>query len=241
MKPLSPNAMEAYNKKDPKVNIDFEIIIQCELEELHYLMDEILLVPQEAFKKYGSAAFRIQMYEELLNLPTPIEEFDAQESLEEARKDLDKLCRAVPAASRACIEALSMAYAVLGMLSAGDLESGDHQKVFTLMTASMMKGAAIARLPGSESSGDVLRAYERKRKQHLSDAGKRGAVVRFAPFQELKDWALGHAAKMKDDDMTIARKLSTKLPPHLANVSKDPTRVIYDAIRASGKPASRNA
>ena len=69
-------------------------------------------------------------------------------------------------------------------------------------------------------------------RQRLSEAGEQGAAAKKQKFKPLIDWALLQAKSMKDQDVDIARKLSARLPHHLANVSKNPQRLIYDALRA---------
>ena len=72
-------------------------------------------------------------------------------------------------------------------------------------------------------------------KKMLSAAGLQGAESRNIPFTALKDWALKEAEKMRGDERGIARKLSARLPNHLAAISKDPMRLIYDTLRAKRK------
>lgn len=69
-------------------------------------------------------------------------------------------------------------------------------------------------------------------RQKLSKAGEQGAAAKNQKFKALTDWALSQAKGMKDQDIDVARKLSALLPQYLANVSKNPERLIYDALRA---------
>lgn len=73
------------------------------------------------------------------------------------------------------------------------------------------------------------------RKINLSNAGTKGAVTKHAGFRELKAWALEKAKTMRCSQQQIALKLSFDLPDHLKNVSKDPKRLIYEALRLSKK------
>lgn len=75
------------------------------------------------------------------------------------------------------------------------------------------------------------RANERRRIK-LSDNGKKGAQSLHGPKKELKAWALSQAMSNRGSHKDIARKLATQIPKHLADTSKDPARLIYDALRA---------
>ena len=77
----------------------------------------------------------------------------------------------------------------------------------------------------------IARHSDSKRKS-LSEAGKRGASVKHQSIRALKEWALEKANGMRGSDRDIARKLSTELPVHLAEVSNDSMRLIYDTLRA---------
>ena len=74
------------------------------------------------------------------------------------------------------------------------------------------------------------------RKKMLSMAGMLGAKSRHRPYAEIKEWALTKAAGMRGPHTDVARKLSAQLPAHLADASKDPERLIYDALRMPAKP-----
>ena len=66
----------------------------------------------------------------------------------------------------------------------------------------------------------------------LSKAGKQGAKSKNAPFEAIKRWGIHNAAGLKAHDKKIALDLSRQLPEHLVGISKDPSRLIYDALRA---------
>ena len=83
---------------------------------------------------------------------------------------------------------------------------------------------------------DTRNDNDKRRKEMLSAAGRQGATVRNQQYQELKAWARKKAEGMKDPQRDIARKLAARLPLHLADVSKEPERLIYDALRSSAKP-----
>lgn len=68
-----------------------------------------------------------------------------------------------------------------------------------------------------------------------STSGKKGGVQKNAPYATLKAWALKEAANMRGSDKDVAKDLFKTLPVHLADVSEDPQRLIYDTLRASKK------
>lgn len=78
--------------------------------------------------------------------------------------------------------------------------------------------------------------HEEMLRQDAAHHGKAGAKVRLGPVNELKNWALSEAEKMQGADMAIARRLGQKVPQHLANVSVDPQRLIYEALRTRRRP-----
>ncbi|QJC57151.1 hypothetical protein HC248_02467 [Polaromonas vacuolata] len=70
----------------------------------------------------------------------------------------------------------------------------------------------------------------------LSRQGLAGQEVRHRKTRELKLWVFSMAASMRDHHAGIARKLSAQIPDHLACVSKNPERFIYDALRTRRTP-----
>lgn len=96
--------------------------------------------------------------------------------------------------------------------------------------------AAVNAIPqaiqaGMEAGGRAL----------VSSAGRKGASKKHAPARELKEWALQEGAKMRGTHMDIAKHLSQRVPPHLATVSADPKRFIYDTVRQQKKQAAPKA
>ena len=75
----------------------------------------------------------------------------------------------------------------------------------------------------------------------VSSAGKKGANKRHAPSRELKEWARQESAKMRGTHMDIAKNLSQRVPQHLATVSTDPKRFIYDTVRQQRKQTAPKA
>ena len=69
------------------------------------------------------------------------------------------------------------------------------------------------------------------RKAMLSDAGKHGGEQRRKPYDAIKQWALRAAVDMRGSDRQKATRLAAMLPAHLADISENPERLIYDALR----------
>jgi hypothetical protein len=88
----------------------------------------------------------------------------------------------------------------------------------------------------AEAVEDRLRRLSEDRARKAATAGSLGARAKNARYEKLKIWALEKASTMSGDDKGIARKLFKELPSHLFNVSGDPERLIYDALRARKKP-----
>lgn len=69
----------------------------------------------------------------------------------------------------------------------------------------------------------------------LSKEGKKGAYAKHQGISRLKQWAVLEAQTARGADKEISRRLALRIPAELADASKDPERVIYDAIRATRK------
>lgn len=65
---------------------------------------------------------------------------------------------------------------------------------------------------------------------HKKKIGNKGRQTRNEPKRELKAWALEQASSMKGTDREIAKKLSARLPAHLAGASKNPEQLIYRTL-----------
>jgi hypothetical protein len=61
--------------------------------------------------------------------------------------------------------------------------------------------------------------------------GKVGGQLRHQETQKLKTWALTEAATMQQQHRDIARILAQRMPDKFITASKDPERLIYDALR----------
>ncbi|MDP2768557.1 MAG: hypothetical protein Q8O81_01845 [Giesbergeria sp.] len=81
--------------------------------------------------------------------------------------------------------------------------------------------------------------FEREaRSLKLSEGGKKGAQVKHQGISKLKQWAVSEAQGARGADKEISRQLALRIPSDFDAVSKDPERVIYDAIRAARKSKS---
>lgn len=68
-----------------------------------------------------------------------------------------------------------------------------------------------------------------------TSAGTQGGKNRAEKYDKLRTWALNESKNIKDSDQNIADALLGQIPKELKNISKDPWRFIYDALRQSNK------
>ncbi len=94
-----------------------------------------------------------------------------------------------------------------------------------LFSYSVLLSAIDAQIEGMKSS----------KIESLSAAGLMGAMSRKNRYEPIKQWALGKAGNMRGAHKQIARQLSAALPNHLADISDDPERLIYDTLRTNRK------
>ena len=73
-------------------------------------------------------------------------------------------------------------------------------------------------------------------RSELAAAGARGADAKHAKTRALKEWAVKNACASRASDREISRALAAKLPAEFVDVSVDPERLIYEALRATRKP-----
>lgn len=115
------------------------------------------------------------------------------------------------------------------LLRAKNRKASKKERFMSLLCAAREQGALEGMLIGAHFDQTAL-------KRAFSDFGKKGAQTKNQPTEDLKTWALAQAAGMRDQDIAIARKLSAQIPEHLAGISKNPERLIYDALRAQRAP-----
>jgi hypothetical protein len=193
------------------------------LKDVEYLILEVAQIPKSALIEYGSAGF-----ESIILMQTEREA--------EAALRLDKLCSMAPGIPRGCVQMLSGAFVLLVLLvSEDELESMDEAGfAYTFMEATHSAGMGEALLPASPFSA------AQTNKRLFAEAGLKGAQVRHKRSKELKEWALAEAAKFRRSDKGIARKLANSIPSHLADVSIDPVRLIYEALQKEIKSKKRS-
>lgn len=194
------------------------------LEEVKYLILEVAEIPESALIEYGSVGFECFSYS--------LTEFKAEEALK-----FDKLCSMAPGIPRACVEKLIYAFQLLTPLVCGDncksIDEEDFALLFMEASRSVGMGEVLLpTLPFSEAE---------KNRRLFAEAGLKGAEIRHKPYRALIGWALAEAAKLRGSDKDISRRLANSIPSHLANVSKEPDRLIYEALRKerASKKASR--
>lgn len=79
---------------------------------------------------------------------------------------------------------------------------------------------------------------DESRRSMFADSGAKGAKARSDKYESMKNWARERAGNMHGSHKQIARKLSTELPEHFADISHDPERLIYDTLRAPTRMAA---
>lgn len=194
------------------------------LDEIHFILDSVIKMPDEVFRVYGLSGFTSQMYAEV------IADSGAKAQSDSANDHFKVLCQSVPMVPVEAVKAISMAYAAVSFLQDSRADyPGDEDAMRTLLESSKMMGMAMGFIAADPKTSDATR------RKMLSSAGRDGARARHKKTAELKEWALKEAKNIKKDDADIARALLEKVPHHLADASKDPERLIYDAIRLDRK------
>ncbi|MDO8264641.1 MAG: hypothetical protein Q7T21_15655 [Gallionella sp.] len=213
------------------MDIEIETIAREELNEWNWIIDEVLKIPDHIFRECGSAAFSIAAGEDAAALPEGSLDLDHATFLNDARERFTRLCEAAPHVSPDCIRWLSMGCTTISTLFDDRFEPRTTADVIrTLMSTSTAKGMVIASLPKTQEDADVISRHQHRKM--LALAGQKGAKIRNQPYADIKEWALKEASSMRGADRDVARKLSAQMPLHLADASKDPMRLIYEALRA---------
>ena len=198
-----------------------------EMQDILWFID-LLAIPDEIMDGLPVAFFSDVVGE---NVPPGLEH-----EFEKLRRRFEALCDSMPHIPRQCLKSLGYACATLSFIS-HDFEEGKltiKNGLLNLTTAAMSKGSAFSLHP--KAVGYLFEKYQAKRKAVLSEAGRQGATVKNLPHKLVKTWALGEAKEMRNAHMDIARNLAARLPAHLADISKNPERLIYDALRSPIKP-----
>lgn len=203
------------------------------IKEMNHLIDELFEFPKDVFAEVGTSALSVKVCEAAKDYPE-----HGNLDGHRAEADFQKLCDSVPNIPVEAVMAISLAYA--GVIVCFDDRNNEKQSeasvIRTLLSASKLVGMAIGVIVESPMT------HEAKRRQALSEAGKLGAQAKHRKPGELKDWAISQAAQLRGADAVVARRLAAKLPIELADVSKNPERLIYDALReAKRTPDSKPA
>ena len=132
------------------------------------------------------------------------------------------------AAPRVPPNAMDFYFYAWAILSADAPHRARH-RISDLALAIFLGGMAVGRADATSAGAAEL-------SKALSRFGAVGGVVRHEGTAALKEWALNKAATMKGSDKDKARELRAQLPAEFESVSKDPERLIYDALMAARKP-----
>lgn len=223
------------------MDIDVLELISEEAKNLERLADE-MGIPSDIQSECLTAYFGIVLYKNMKTLsPTELEGAGISEAviIEGATRSANgfkRLCNSVPNIPVEALEYLGMAcgsfYGGFKHLFEVDSAEISHSEVSLLMEVAAMRGAALGSLGMMKVEMRELNKADLRKKQ-LSKFGAKGGAAKSQPFETLKRWALATAKSMHQDDMTISRLLSAQIPSHLGDISKNPQRVIYDALRAN--------
>ena len=202
--------------------------------ELNECIDKTFQIPDEVLRECGTSVFMValQSHAEFNNKYEDISGSTFEEFSRIEHEKLDRLYRSVPGVPKEAVNLICMAYSAVSIcFDKRSKPPSDEDAMKTLMTASMVMGMAMGMVCADPGTKDAVRT------KALSMAGKLGAEIRHGPSSQLKMWARGEAKTMRGSDIDVAKILSAKIPAHLADVSKDPQRLIYDALRAASKNA----
>ena len=198
---------------------EIDALAMSELDDLHHIIFDIIKIPEDVFKECVHSAMMLRSAERIGQLPT-------QKTIER-EQDFARLCAAAAPLPEVVVSTLGCTYS-LGTLLVDDRNDGDDDlsRIKSLMAISFGKGVVISAIVNNPSTA------ESDRREMLSMAGALGAKSKNKPFAELKRWGIKSALGMKGANRDVARQLANQLPAHLADVSDDAFRLIYDAIRA---------
>ena len=215
--------------------IDIDALIESELDALDLLIEKYE-IPIDVFTECAKSFLMEPLYQEMLKTDGAFVIHTTAELntlLIDALAKQERLSQAVPKIPKATVHCICVAYTVL--CSHHFFKGDDVQNiVMLLMTMAMLRGSATGNSP--DLIAQIHSSISLAQRRNLSRAGEKGVMVKLKPYAEIKTWALSEAKNMKDPDIEIARKLSAQLPKHLADVSRNPERLIYEALRARYKP-----
>ena len=234
------------------LSIDFEDLVNNELELLQLLTDDVLKIPISASRRYMGSYFFYA-----LEVGSP--ELPKKTTKKETKyyEDFQKLCKLAPHVPIQSLRAISLAYGGIGMLyeplPRGEFIKNNGRKVIEyLMISSYARGIAQTefQLKGekndsaneneqqkrlSSAVASVLIQLKNDQSKKLSMAGLMGAQSKNRPYKALEEWILEKSKGRKEDDKEMSRHLFAEIPVHLAKASTDPMRFIYDTLRVKRK------
>ena len=208
------------------------------MEEFDSALD-VIGIPKELFRECWQSIGETELLYDQFNELRREDETLTDESpvILELKKLFDfastrykRLTNACPDVPYTCFTALRLSYENFQEVLDSDSPT---DKIQALINGAEFRG--VARIFGKDLKLGIQAVLNEPRRNILSKAGAKGALVRLQPNAELKRWALEKGGKL-GASKAISRRLAAQLPPHLADVSKEPERLIYDALRSSAKP-----
>ena len=219
------------------MDIDFEELIRVEMEDFEWTLDAIG-IPKELFQECWHSIGEMELLRDQFNELCKAGETLTDESpavlelnklLDFANTRYERLANACPDVPYMCFNALSLSYKELQTV----LDFDSTGKIKTLIYAAAHRGVAMTF--GRDFRAAVQAELDKPRRNILSKAGAKGALVRLQPYAELKRWALEKGGKL-GASKDVARRLAAQLPAHLSGISVEPERLIYEALREKNKP-----
>jgi hypothetical protein len=232
--------------------INFENFVDDEVDELNLFIYETLKIPDSASSWDICSYF---LY--LLEGGNPESSKKLTKKGEQYHADFKKLCNLAPHVPLSVLEVISLAYGSLAVLyeckpNGKFIQNNEKEVITYIMLSSYARGIASTLFERAPLGNNLIDEIEQQKQlssavnfilskikndqsKKLSIAGLRGANSRNRPFETLKKWALEKSNGMQASHRDIARKLYAELPPHLADISNDPMRLIYDTLRAKKK------
>jgi hypothetical protein len=209
-------------------NSELQTLVNEEIELLYSFMEDDLKIPDSFSYQDCLCYFLAQLAESSAGVEILK---NAKEQAQIHNKTFNELCRTVPEVPVLCLQVISLAFGAIAALHEPNggrfIKNNESEVIQTLMTVSYARGMAKSIVKYSPSLTDI------ERKKMLSAAGLMGAKSRHRSTAELKQWARDQALAMRGAHKDVARKLAAQLPEHLTDASKDPERLIYDALRSS--------
>ena len=220
------------------MDIDFEELFRVETENFDSILDEIG-IPKELFQEYWQSIGQMErldnQWDELRKEDETLTDespafLELKKLWDFANTRYERLINACPDVPCICFTALSLSCENLQDVL--DFDS-PKDKVGAFLLAAEMRGVAMTF--GKDLRSGIQAVLDKPRRDTLSKAGTKGALVRLQPYAELKRWALEKGGKL-GASKDVARRLAAQLPAHLSGISVEPERLIYQVLREKNKP-----